>query len=57
MRGLGLTIVSRRVVTTNPVLHEEVPMSGTEKTKAQVEHAKGNARQAKEDVKDTLRRH
>ncbi|MFE5534704.1 hypothetical protein [Streptomyces sp. NPDC056492] len=40
------------MVTTNPVAHEEVPMSGTEKTKATAEQAKGKA---KEDIKDAFR--
>ncbi|MYT27004.1 hypothetical protein GTW69_43210 [Streptomyces sp. SID7760] len=47
--------MSRRVVTTDPVLPEEVLMSGTEKTKAHAEQARGDARQAKEDVNDTFR--
>ncbi|MFJ6486758.1 hypothetical protein ACIQK6_42625 [Streptomyces sp. NPDC091682] len=34
------------MVTTNPVLHEEVSMSGTEKTKAHAEQAKGKAEEA-----------
>ncbi|MFI8345662.1 hypothetical protein ACIF8W_37210 [Streptomyces sp. NPDC085639] len=43
--GLPVAIASRRVVTTNPVLHEEVPMSGSEKSKAHAEQAKGTFRQ------------